>query len=144
MSTDSEKKSRLSGVFPPTVTAFNNDGSLSTKGTREFVRFLVQEGVDGLTPLGSAGEPVALSHTERMQALEAIVDEVSGRIPIYAGTSDYSTASTIELSLHGRSIGCGSVPTAAAEARRPESFPAYSGAGWVAHHDLQRSRLDRY
>ncbi len=106
MSTDSEEKSRLRGVFAPTITAFNNDGSLSTRGTREFVRFLVQEGVHGLTPLGSAGEPVALSHTERMQALEAIVDEVSGRIPIYAGTSDYSTASTIELSLHARSIGC--------------------------------------
>jgi 4-hydroxy-tetrahydrodipicolinate synthase len=43
---------------------------------------------------------------ERMKILEAIVDEVSGRVPIYAGTSEYSTASTIELSLHARSIGC--------------------------------------
>jgi 4-hydroxy-tetrahydrodipicolinate synthase len=27
-------------------------------------------------------------------------------VPIYAGTSDYSTATTIELSLHAKSIGC--------------------------------------
>ena len=32
--------------------------------------------------------------------------KLAGRIPIYAGTSDYSTATTIELSLHAQSIGC--------------------------------------
>ncbi len=106
MSTDAPKKPRLSGVFAPTVTAFNSDESLNPQGTRAFVRFLLDAGVHGLTPLGSAGEPVALSTTERMKALDAIVDEVAGRIPIYAGTGDYSTATTIELSLHARSIGC--------------------------------------
>ena len=106
MNADNSNKPRLSGVFAPTVTAFESDGSLSTQGTRAFVRFLLEEGVDGLTPLGSAGEPVALSPIERMKALEAIVDEVAGRVPIYAGTGDYSTATTIELSQHARSIGC--------------------------------------
>jgi 4-hydroxy-tetrahydrodipicolinate synthase len=41
-----------------------------------------------------------------MKALEAIVEEAAGRVPIYAGTGDYSTATTIELSQHARSIGC--------------------------------------
>lgn len=103
---NTSKKPRLSGVFAPTVTAFNSDASLSKQGTRAFARFLLDEGVDGMTPLGSAGEPVAMSTGERMEALEAIVEEVAGRVPIYAGTSDYSTATTIELSLHARSIGC--------------------------------------
>jgi 4-hydroxy-tetrahydrodipicolinate synthase len=106
MSIDSARKQVLSGVFAPTVTAFNSDSSVSTEGTRAFVRFLLNEGVHGLTPLGSAGEPVALSIAERMKTLEAIVEEVDGRIPIYAGTSDYSTATTIELSRHARDIGC--------------------------------------
>jgi 4-hydroxy-tetrahydrodipicolinate synthase len=74
MATDISKKTRLSGVFAPTVTAFESDGSLSTRGTRAFVRFLLEQGVHGLTPLGSAGEPIALSTTERMKALEALVD----------------------------------------------------------------------
>jgi 4-hydroxy-tetrahydrodipicolinate synthase len=106
MNTDAVKKPRLSGIFAPTVTAFNSDESLNTEGTRAFVRFLLQQGVDGLTPLGSAGEFVALSAAERMRALDAIVEEVAGRVPIYAGTSDYSTATTIELSRHAKSIGC--------------------------------------
>jgi 4-hydroxy-tetrahydrodipicolinate synthase len=106
MSADKLKKQKLSGVYAPTVTAFNKDESLSLPGIRAFVRFLLEEGVDGLTPLGSAGEPVAMSTAERKQALEAIVEEAGGRVPIYAGTSDYGTATTIELSLHARSIGC--------------------------------------
>lgn len=106
MNTNAAKKPRLGGIFAPTVTAFNRDESLNTEGTRAFVRFLLEQGVDGLAPLGSAGEPVALSTAERMKALEAIIDEVAGRVPIFAGTSDYSTATTIELSLHAKSIGC--------------------------------------
>jgi 4-hydroxy-tetrahydrodipicolinate synthase len=106
MNAESSKKPRLSGVFAPTVTAFNSDGSVSTKGTKDFVRFLLNEGVHGLTPLGSAGEPVALSPDERKKTLEAIVEETAGRVPIYAGTGDYSTALTIELSQHAKSIGC--------------------------------------
>jgi 4-hydroxy-tetrahydrodipicolinate synthase len=106
MSTDAVKKPRLSGIFAPTVTAFNSDESLNIEGTRAFVRFLLQQGVDGLTPLGSAGEPVAMTAAERMKALDAIVEEVAGRVPIYAGTSDYATATTLELSRHAKSNGC--------------------------------------
>lgn len=106
MAIQNSQNSRLRGIFAPTITAFHEDGSVNLKGTRQFVRFLLDSGVDGLAPLGSAGEPIALTASERMETLEAIVEEVSGRVPIYAGTSDYSTASTIELSLHARSIGC--------------------------------------
>ena len=119
MVTDTSKKTRLSGVFAPTVTAFESDGSLSTGGTRAFVRFLLEQGVHGLTPLGSAGEPIALSTAERMKALEAIVEETAGRVPIYAGTSDYSTATTIELSQHARSIGCAGLMLMAPYLLRP-------------------------
>src|SRR5215831_6667603 len=105
MATDPVKARRLCGIYAPTVTAFNSDESLNAQGTRAFVRFLLDQGVAGLTPLGGARAPIALSTAERMKALDAIVEETADRVPIYAGTSDYSTATTIERSLHGRSIG---------------------------------------
>lgn len=97
---------KISGIYSPTITAYHADGSINVKGTRAFVRFLLDQGVDGLTPLGSAGEPVALSAHERMRLLEAIVEETSSSVPIYAGTGEYGTAATIELSLHAKSLGC--------------------------------------
>jgi 4-hydroxy-tetrahydrodipicolinate synthase len=97
---------RLRGIFAPTVTAYHPDESVNLDGTRKFVRFLLDQGVHGLTPLGSAGEPVALTLPERMRLLEAVVTENNGQVPIFAGTGDYSTSSTIELSLHAKSLGC--------------------------------------
>ena len=91
--------SLLSGIFAPTITGYHADGSINAEGTKTFVRFLLENGVDGLAPLGSAGEPVALTLPERMRLLEAIVEETNGQVPIFAGTGDYSTASTIEISL---------------------------------------------
>jgi 4-hydroxy-tetrahydrodipicolinate synthase len=101
-----DKTSQLSGIFAPTITGYHFDGSISPEGTRQFVRFLLNSGVDGLTPLGSAGEPVALPVEERKSLLEAIVNENAGQVPIYAGTGDYGTKATIELSLHAKALGC--------------------------------------
>jgi len=85
---------------------FNNGESLSTDGTRAFVRFQVEAGVHALAPLGSATDPIALTTAERIVALKASLDGTAGRGPMYAGTSDHSEAVTIELSKHAWSIGC--------------------------------------
>src|ERR1035438_5248581 len=47
-----------------------------------------------------------MSLPERMRILEAIVEETAGKVPILAGTGDYSTAATIKLSVRGKSLGC--------------------------------------
>jgi 4-hydroxy-tetrahydrodipicolinate synthase len=103
---DHSRVKRISGIFSPTLTAYNADGSINLHGLRRFVRYLLDEGVDGLAPLGSAAEPVALTLVERMDMLEAIVDETAGRVPIYAGTGHYCTQTSIQLGLHAKALGC--------------------------------------
>ena len=97
---------RLAGIFAPTITAFAPDGSVDLNGVKRFVRFLLDAGVDGLAPLGSAGEPFALTVEERKQVLEAVVEETAGSVPIFAGVVDYRTDTVVELSCHARSLGC--------------------------------------
>jgi 4-hydroxy-tetrahydrodipicolinate synthase len=110
---------RIAGIYAPTVTAFAGNGSVNLDGTRQFVRFLLAQGVHGLTPLGSAGEPLGLSTAEKKAILEVIVDEVAGRIPIYAGGMAYSTDSTIELGLHAKALGCDGLMLVAPYVLRP-------------------------
>ncbi len=100
------KNASPKGIYAPTITAFNRDGSVNIKGNREFVRFLVDEGVHGLVPLGSSGEPIALTMDERKKVLEAITTEVAGKIPVYAGVVDYLTSSAIEFGRHAKAVGC--------------------------------------
>src|SRR5215469_1866696 len=97
---------RISGIYAPTLTAFSADGSVNLEGIRVLVRFLLEEGVHGLTPLGSAGEPFGLTVPERKAVLETIVDEVAGRVPVYAGVMAYSTELTVELGVHAKELGC--------------------------------------
>ena len=94
------------GVYSPTITAFENDETLSLSGTRAFVRFLLTQGVDGLVPLGSSGEPLALAMNERKAVLDAVVEETNGQVPIIAGIVEYSTRAAIELGSYARSSGC--------------------------------------
>src|ERR1041385_1722059 len=93
------------GVFSPTVTGFHEDGSLNERATRDYVRFQIENGVHGLAPLGSAGEPFVLSDEERMRVLEWVLDEADGKVPVLAGTGHAGTASTIQLSLHAKKHG---------------------------------------
>jgi 4-hydroxy-tetrahydrodipicolinate synthase len=106
MAQDTLSLKGIAGVYSPTISAFHADGAIDPAGTRQFVRFLLDQGVHGLAPLGSGGEPVAMTLDERKHMLEAIVEETNGKVPILAGTGDYSTANTIELSLHAQSLGC--------------------------------------
>ena len=96
---------KVVGVYAPTVTAFGADESINERGTRAFTRFLLDSGVHGLVPMGSAGEFCALSIEERKQTMEWILDEVNGSVPVYAGTGHYSTRATIELSRHALDNG---------------------------------------
>jgi 4-hydroxy-tetrahydrodipicolinate synthase len=96
---------KATGVYAPTVTAFNPDESLNEDATRDFVRFLLRSGVHGLAPMGSAGEFIALTDQERMQVVEWVLEEAGGRVPVYVGTGHYSTRTTIELSRHALRSG---------------------------------------
>jgi 4-hydroxy-tetrahydrodipicolinate synthase len=97
------------GIYAPTITAFNADESLNEKGTRAFIRYLLDAGVHGLAPMGSAGEFFALTDEERMRSMEWILDEVNGQVPVYAGTGHYSTRTTIKLSQHALKNGANGI-----------------------------------
>src|ERR1700722_11846297 len=79
------------GVYAPTITAFEKNEDVSLSGTRAFVKFLLSQGIEGLVPLGSSGEPLALTMDERKAVLDAVMAEAGGTVPIMAGIVEYST-----------------------------------------------------
>jgi 4-hydroxy-tetrahydrodipicolinate synthase len=94
------------GVYSPTITAFEKDESVSLGGTRAFVRFLLAQGIEGLVPLGSSGEPLALTMAERKAVLDAVMAEAGGKVPVMAGIVEYSTRAAIEFGQYAKSAGC--------------------------------------
>ena len=85
----------LTGVIPPTVTAFEDDESVDYETTAAHARFVVDRGVHGVFPLGTNGEFAMLDTAERERVVESVVEEVGGEVPVIAGVGETSTYHTI-------------------------------------------------
>jgi dihydrodipicolinate synthase/N-acetylneuraminate lyase len=93
------------GTVASTVTPFSHDGTIQLDRVKPHVDWLIQEGVQGLSPLGSSGEFTALEMEDRKRVLEAVIQANDSRLPVWAGTHHYSTRATIELSKHAAAAG---------------------------------------
>jgi 4-hydroxy-tetrahydrodipicolinate synthase len=97
------------GVVASSVTPADTDGELRLDLIGPHVDWLIEEGVDGISPLGSSGEFVALSSDERKAVTEATLAAIGGRVHSMVGTHHYSTKETIALSRHAEAAGADSL-----------------------------------
>ncbi len=93
------------GVFCPIITPFNKDGSLDEKALRENIRLLINDGVDGIIPVGCTGEPWALSKEEKQRVFQLSMNETAGKITVIGGTSAIGTREVIELTQYAQELG---------------------------------------
>ena len=101
------KKCEIKGIIPPILTPMNNDEEQTVNHAelRNQVERLLAGGVHGLFPFGTNGEGYILSMKEKEAVLETVVDQVKGRVPVYAGTGCISTADTIRMSKRAEELG---------------------------------------
>jgi 4-hydroxy-tetrahydrodipicolinate synthase len=85
------------GVVPPIITPFTKDGKFNERVYRQIINHLIEEGVHGIFPMGTTGEFYAVTNEEYKYILQVTIDQVKGRVPVYAGTNHITTRGTIEL-----------------------------------------------
>lgn len=85
----------IKGIIPPIVTPMSADESVNIPELRNQIERQIAGGVHGIFPFGTNGEGYILSMKEKEEVLEATIDQVKGRIPVYAGTGCISTRDTI-------------------------------------------------
>ena len=85
------------GIIPPIVSPFDEKGKFNEKVYRTLIDRLIEGGVHGIFPLGTTGEFYAFSVAESKTVLEITMDQVNGRVPVYAGANNITTRGTIEL-----------------------------------------------
>lgn len=100
---------RLSGVFAPVPTAFDDQGELYLHGLQHNVQALTAAGVDGIVFLGSNGEYVYLSESEKLDVIRAGLEALpEGKLGL-VGTGCESTRATIRLSEEAARLGAHAV-----------------------------------
>ena len=89
----------IRGVIVPILTPLNADETVDTQSLRRLVNYLLDNGVHGIWASGTTGEFASLSDKQRLISIEAVIDEVAGRVPVIGNVSGGSTQLTIELAL---------------------------------------------
>ena len=83
------------GIIVPVVTPFTAEEELNLRGYRQIVEHLLESGVHGIFPFGTTGEFYGVTDKEYLQLLEATVEQVNGRVGVYAGTYSITTRGVI-------------------------------------------------
>ena len=93
-------------LFVPAITPFATDMSVDHTRLVAHARALLEAGAHGLAPFGTTSEANSLSVTERMAALEALIDGGIPAASLIPGTGCAALPDTVALSAHATSLGC--------------------------------------
>lgn len=95
----------IKGIIVPILTPMHEDESLNLPELRNQIERLLSAGVHGIFPFGTNGEGYILSEAEKEEVLAVCVDQVRGRVPVYAGSGCISTRDTIRQSQRAKQLG---------------------------------------
>ena len=86
----------IRGAFTVMVTAFDSEGRIDLEAQSSFTDWQVNQGIQGLIPLGSTGEFLSMSFSEKEAVAKCVINTVDGRIPVLMGAGAESTEEVID------------------------------------------------
>ncbi len=95
----------LGRLITAMVTPFDNKGDIDYKQAKKLALSLLNSGSDGLLVSGSTGESPTLSKEEKLRLFAEVKSAVGDRGAVVAGTGNYNTKESIELTREAEKIG---------------------------------------
>ena len=95
----------LSGSITALVTPFKKDGAFDEVNFIKHINWQLQNGTNGLVPVGTTGESPTLSHDEHKNVIETCVKAVNKKVPVIAGAGSNNTDEAIDFIEHATSVG---------------------------------------
>lgn len=93
------------GVLPALTTPFDDHGAVEHAALAAHARWLVEQGCDGVVPLGSLGEGAVLEFDEKVAVLRTLVAAVAPS-PVLPGIAATSTRAAVALARAAAEAGC--------------------------------------
>jgi len=97
------------GSLVALITPMRLDGSLDEDAYAKFIEWQIEQGTQGIVPVGTTGESPTLTHGEHRRAVEIAVEAARKRVPVIAGAGSNSTAEAVGLACHARDVGADAV-----------------------------------
>jgi 4-hydroxy-tetrahydrodipicolinate synthase len=96
---------QLKGAYTALITPMKDNGGIDYEGFRRLINFQLEEGIDGLVPLGTTGETPTLEDEEEERLIKILIEEVKGRVPVIVGTGSNSTNSMAGYTKRAKDLG---------------------------------------
>lgn len=87
---------QLRGTGVALITPFKSDFSVDTAALERIVHFNIEGGVDYLVVLGTTGESVTLTRSEKRSVIDTVISANNGKLPLVLGIGGNNTALAVQ------------------------------------------------
>jgi len=135
-------------VLTAMVTPFTPEGEVDYRRARELAEALISSGSDGLVVTGTTGESPTLTNDEKLRLYHEVRMAIGDRATIVAGTCNYNTHESIELSLKAIDAGVDGILGTVPYYNKPPQHALYatlrrSLGRWLCRSSCTTCRLGR-
>ena len=96
---------KFRGAFTALITPMKDSGEVDYEGFSRIIKFQMDEGIDGIVPLGTTGEMPTLTEEEEGRLIEIALETVKGQIPVVVGTGSNDTKHMIKYTERAKRLG---------------------------------------
>jgi 4-hydroxy-tetrahydrodipicolinate synthase len=96
---------KLSGAITALITPMKNSGEIDFDGFGKLVRLQLDEGIDGLLPIGTTGETPTLDEAEEEELIKISIALAGGRVPVIVGAGSNSTRHAVQYTERAKRLG---------------------------------------
>ena len=114
----------IHGSIVALITPFR-DGRLDEEALTKMVEWHIGQGTHGIVPVGTTGESPTLSHDEHCRAIELVVQQAAGRVPVIAGAGSNNPIEAIEYTRVAEKAGADATLHVAGYYDRPNQDGLY-------------------
>lgn len=97
------------GIHVALYACYDEHGEVNPQAVKRLARYYLDSGVKGLYVGGSSGEGMLQTVDERKRTLEAVMEEVGGKMTIIAHVGAAATRDSVELAKHAEAVGADAV-----------------------------------
>lgn len=102
---DTRPSAPFGTVLTAVLTPFDAEGSVDYGVFWKLIRYLAENGSDGVVVTGTTGESPTLSKPEKIALYKAAVEAAGDKMKVIAGTGTYNTAESVALTEQAASVG---------------------------------------
>ncbi|MRM90622.1 dihydrodipicolinate synthase family protein [Faecalicatena contorta] len=96
---------KMKGIVVPVLTPIDKDEKIDEIKLRDQIDFVIKGGVSGVLAFGSNGEFYMVEEDEQIRALEIMIDQAAGRVPVFMGIGAISTLKSIRIAKSAEAAG---------------------------------------